>query len=305
MPSELRYRLIFGVIFATVVIGAITHDLLRSSHLGVLTATLLLGVMAAREYARMARVLAPQARLAPVVVTCLALAGEGALHGGGQWFGIDLPKPFPDHPLAAVILGLGFTWTVLHQMVVHGTREFFPNVGATILGIIYLGLPLNLLLRLACLEAPVGYYPPTIDPTLRGSQLLLVFLAAVKMGDIAAFFGGKMFGRHKMCPSISPGKTWEGFAASFIGSIGGTYLFCAVIHHFAGVMPFNGWWQPAVWGLILGPLGALGDLVESCMKRAAAVKDSGGSMPGFGGVLDLFDALVLALPVAYLLALVL
>ena len=305
MSSELRYRLIFGVIFATVVIGAITHDILRSSHLGVLAATVLLSVMAAREYARMARVLAPQARLAPVVVTCLALAVEGALHGGGQWFGIDLPKPFPDHPLAAVILGLGFTWTVLHQMAVHGTRDFFPNVGATVLGIIYLGLPLNLMLRLVCLEAPPGYYADSVDPTLRGSQLLLVFLAAVKMGDIAAFFGGKMFGRHKMCPSISPGKTWEGFASCFIGSIGGTYLFCAVIYHFAGVMPFNGWWQPAVWGLILGPLGALGDLVESSMKRAAAVKDSGGSAPGFGGVLDLFDALVLALPVAYLLALVL
>jgi CDP-diglyceride synthetase len=303
MQPELRNRLIFGVMFAAVAIGAIAHDLMRASHLGALGVTLIIGAMGAREYARMARTLAPQARLAPVLATSLALAVEGAMHGGGTWFGVDLPQPFPDQPLTAMILGLGFAWTVLHQMGSLGTRDFFANVGATVLGIIYLGLPLNLLLRLACLSADPGYFPTEVDPALRGSQLLLVFVAAVKMGDISAYFGGRALGRHKMCPGISPGKTWEGFACSFFGSIGGTYLFCWLIERAAGVGPFNGWWQPAVWGLVLGPLGAMGDLVESCMKRAAAVKDSGGSMPGFGGVLDLFDALVLAVPVAYLLAL--
>lgn len=156
------------------------------------------------------------------------------------------------------------------------------------LGIAYIGIPFLLLQRLA--ELP------------HGTQLLLVFIAAVKLGDVTAFFGGKALGRNKMCPSISPGKTWEGFACSFIGAIGGSYLFAWLPTCWGFEPPFPSWWQAAVWGLVLGPLGVLGDLAESCMKRAARMKDSGASMPGFGGILDILDALIIAAPAAYVLA---
>jgi len=284
MSTELRNRIAFGLFLTMVVVAAVVSDTQRSDHLGTLALALAACALGCREYARLVRSLVPDARMAPMLVVNLLLVGEAWVHsqGAGWW---------TDQPLAACLIGLGLAWTVIDQMTRRGPDGVFAHIGATMLGVLYLGIPLHLLLRLAILPD--------------GGLLLLAFLCAVKMGDIAAYFGGKTFGRHKLCPSISPGKTWEGFACSFVGSIGGTYLCCWALTAWAGRMPFDGWWQPAVWGLILGPLGVIGDLIESCFKRAAGVKDSGSSMPGFGGVLDLLDALIIAAPVAYLLAVLL
>ena len=139
----------------------------------------------------------------------------------------------------------------------------------------------------------------------RGHILLLLLVATVKMGDIAAFAGGKTFGKHKMAPRISPGKTWEGFASAMVGSIGGAYLFLYLATLCGAQNPFDAWWQPLVWGAILGPLGVFGDLWESGIKRDLAVKDSSNIIPGFGGILDILDAILIAGPVAFFLALVL
>jgi phosphatidate cytidylyltransferase len=139
----------------------------------------------------------------------------------------------------------------------------------------------------------------------RGTELVLLFLAATKLGDVGAYFGGRAFGRRKLAPGISPGKTWEGFYCSLAGSVIGVYGFQALLIALGAPHPFGAWWAPTVWALCLGPLGVAGDLAESCMKRAAAVKDSGTALPGFGGFLDILDALILAAPLAVLLALIL
>lgn len=286
MTAELRNRLIFGVVFAGVVVAAVANDVARGSHLGVAALAVIAVSVGSTEFVRLARSLAPGLSLAPVLVPNLALAllptvarleGAPALLAGGD--------------AAAVILGVALGWALLDQMFRRGPEGVFAHVGAAALGVIYLGIPFLLLQRLAELPA--------------GGQLLLVFIAAVKFGDITAFFGGKAFGRKKLCPSISPGKTWEGFFCSFIGAVGGSYLFTWLPTTWGAAAPFAGWWQPAVWGLVLGPLGVLGDLAESCLKRAAGAKDSGSSMPGFGGMLDVLDALIIAAPAAYLLAKVL
>jgi phosphatidate cytidylyltransferase len=206
-------------------------------------------------------------------------------------------------PLIQVLLAVGLIWTVLIQMNRRGAQQFFTNVALTMFGMIYLGVTVNLLLHLAMLGGSAEYYG-TAYPN-RGNQLLITYFATCKLGDVTAFFGGKTFGRHKMAPTVSPGKTWEGFACSFIGSVGGAYLCMYLFGLACDHAPFNGWWQPAVWGIVLGPLGVVGDLAESCMKRQAERKDSGASIPGFGGCLDVFDALILAAPVAYVLALIL
>lgn len=308
VKTELRNRLLLGPLLAAVVVGAILTDLFRQSHLGILAIALVACSLGCREYARLARALAPGARLAPVLAISLLLVLEGFLHGRGDELGLGWHAWALDQPVAVALIGLGLVWTVLAQMGRHGFNGFFATVGATTLGILYLGVPFNLLLRLACLDTPTAYYGDTPwagqAVAERGSELLVVFIAAVKMGDISAFAGGMLFGRHKLCPGISPGKTWEGFACSFAGSIGGTCLFAWLLAQLTGHGPFAAPWQAVVWGLVLGPLGALGDLAESCMKRAAAVKDSGRIMPGFGGILDLLDAVLLAAPVGYLLALV-
>ncbi len=120
-----------------------------------------------------------------------------------------------------------------------------------------------------------------------GVVMLLYIIALVKLSDMGGFAFGLAFGRHKMCPSISPNKSWEGLAGSVFGS-------CLVS---AAFMPLTGF--PVVKALAFGVaaalLGTLGDLVESRMKRECAVKDSATFMPaGLGGFLDMFDSLIFA-----------
>jgi len=299
VTTELRNRLLFGAFLAATAGALVAVDVLTSSRWGILALGLAAVLLGAREFARLARVYASRVRLAPMIVVSLALVAEAHLHPSGALRGLwpEAAARLSGYPLVPLLLGAGLLWATLSQMVSRNpTERFFANVGGSLFGMIYLGMCFNLLERLAILGDPG--HPE------RGLQLVACFLVAVKCGDIAAYFGGKTFGRHKMCPAISPGKTWEGFACSFVGSIGGSLLLCAV---FAanGPSPFASWWQPVVWGLVLGPLGAAGDLAESCMKREAAMKDSGRGAPGFGGYLDLLDAIILAAPVAYLLALAL
>ena len=302
MLVELRNRLLFGTIIAAAVVAGLASDLARGSHLAVLVLGVLGVALGSLEYARLARTLAAEIPVLPMLVTGVALVLEAALRdpalqaAEGSWLR-PLTGLMTTVPLEVVTISLGMVWVVIAQMFRHGTERFFANVGAAVLGIVYLGVSFSLLMRLALIGGDGN--------SGRGTQLLLMFLATVKLGDVCAYFGGRAFGRRKLAPRISPGKTWEGFAASFIGAVGGAYLMFAVLALTCTQSPFSGWWQPAVWGLVLGPLGVAGDLAESCMKRDAAVKDSGAAVPGFGGILDILDALILAAPVAYLLGVVL
>jgi phosphatidate cytidylyltransferase len=136
---------------------------------------------------------------------------------------------------------------------------------------------------------------------------LLLFMAIVWIADIAAYFVGHRFGRHKLAPRVSPGKTWEGVAGALVAT--GVYAFVWIT--FArGATPAvvrDLPWSPA-WMLLfvvgLAALSVIGDLFESAMKRQAGLKDSGGLLPGHGGVLDRIDALTPVLPVAALVSLV-
>ena len=126
------------------------------------------------------------------------------------------------------------------------------------------------------------------------TQIILLILLVVKFTDIGAYFGGRRFGRHKLIPWLSPGKTWEGLFFGLI-TAGGVGVACAVG---MGILP---WWKGLVAGALIGGIGQLGDLLESMMKRDAEVKDSGKLIPGFGGILDIIDSPLLAAPFAYIL----
>jgi phosphatidate cytidylyltransferase len=315
VTPELKSRLVLGFGIATLVVAALCGDAVRESHAGVLVLGIIGVLLGCREFARLARAHAHEVQLLPMMAVSVALVIDGNISAELALGQVALPGWLVDRlhavqaatpmPVAMVVLGLGLGWVMVAQMVRHATTRFFSNVGATILGMVYLGVTCHLLQRLALLEGTPDYYGGPLGNPVRGGQLLLLFVAATKLGDVTAYFGGKAFGRHKMTPAISPGKTWEGFAFSFVGAIGGSYAVAALIAHYAHMPAFNGWWQPFVWGLVLGPFGVAGDLAESCMKRDAAVKDSGHSMGGFGGFLDIFDALVLAAPVAYVLGVLL
>lgn len=125
-----------------------------------------------------------------------------------------------------------------------------------------------------------------------GPAALLGIFAVVWMADVAAYFSGKAFGKHKLAPSISPGKTWEGA----IGACVGVLIYGMVVAQlFAlNLMPLP------LWGLVLVGIAAIsiiGDLYESLLKRKAGIKDSSNILPGHGGVLDRIDSLTSTLPI--------
>jgi phosphatidate cytidylyltransferase len=132
--------------------------------------------------------------------------------------------------------------------------------------------------------------------------LLLAIAAVIWVADIAAYFAGKRFGKHKLAPAVSPGKTWEGVMGALAGVL--IYAFILVFAVTTYATPISsifasGYGVPAILGLLLlAPLSIVGDLLESWMKRGAGLKDSSRLLPGHGGILDRIDALTSTLPVA-------
>jgi len=158
----------------------------------------------------------------------------------------------------------------------------FLNIGATITGLLYVSLPMALLSLIAYGS---GHFEP-------GRVFCLIFF--VWAADTGAYFAGKNFGKHKLAPSISPGKTWEGWA----GGAALTLLVGWAAGHFLPDIPLS---HRLVAAGVVAVFGPLGDLAESMLKRSADVKDSGTFLPGHGGLLDRFDAFLLVLPVLALL----
>lgn len=133
----------------------------------------------------------------------------------------------------------------------------------------------------------------------RTPALLLALLVVVWIADTAAYFSGRRFGRRKLAPLVSPGKTWEGVAGAFLGVI---LYFMALAAARLPILPELLRWPVLAVFLGMTALGIVGDLFESWMKREAGVKDSGTLLPGHGGVLDRIDALTSSLPLAGLAA---
>ncbi|MHB9100580.1 MAG: phosphatidate cytidylyltransferase [Sulfuricella sp.] len=129
-----------------------------------------------------------------------------------------------------------------------------------------------------------------------GPGLLLGLLAVVWVADTAAYFAGRKFGRHKLAPAISPGKTWEGVAGAFLAVT--LYGLAWGMWDGSAVLFSSGLWRGVLLLWLLTLFGILGDLFESWMKRVAGLKDSGRILPGHGGVLDRIDALTAAMPLA-------
>ena len=124
-----------------------------------------------------------------------------------------------------------------------------------------------------------------------GMLALLSLVFVVKVSDIGQYTSGKLFGKHKLAPLLSPGKTWQGT----IGGIAISMLLTVLVFR----TPLNSPASLLVYAFLLGVAGIVGDLAESLLKRDAGVKDSSSWLPGFGGVLDILDSLLVAAPVAY------
>ncbi|MGD0907513.1 MAG: phosphatidate cytidylyltransferase [Candidatus Acidiferrales bacterium] len=156
--------------------------------------------------------------------------------------------------------------------------EILPSISISAAGLVFIVLPLSAVVRLHGVD-------------VSGPQLLLFTVVVVWVGDTAAYFAGRGFGRWKMSPQLSPNKTWEGAGANFLGAL----LVGAIFGFWTRIEPIH---MLAMAGL--GSVaGQVGDLFESAFKRSAGVKDSGTILPGHGGMLDRIDALILAAPTVW------
>jgi phosphatidate cytidylyltransferase len=198
------------------------------------------------------------------------------------------------------ILGLGL---LVYCTFFKPVEETIADASASIFCLLYTGLTLIAL--------------PTLREQTNGPSLVAFLLCVVWVGDTAAYYVGHAWGRHKMAPSLSPNKTWEGAAASVAGSV----LVAAALVELATLLqqPWNSavlawleraspsavlsypddWWYWLGLAVVVNVAGQVGDLAESALKRSAGVKDSGDLLPGHGGVLDRIDALLLAAPVLW------
>ncbi len=126
-----------------------------------------------------------------------------------------------------------------------------------------------------------------------GTWWLVAALIITWANDSAAYFAGRMFGKHKLYPAVSPNKTWEGFAGGFAGAVGGLFIERAFFFPSMTVA------DCLIMGCLGSILGPAGDLCESMLKRAYGVKDSGKMIPGHGGMLDRVDALLFNAPMVF------
>jgi phosphatidate cytidylyltransferase len=192
---------------------------------------------------------------------------------------------------------------VLGAFVVEMVRYRAPGksvvqLATTILTFAYVGLLLSFLVQLRAIE-------PGGDRASRqwGLIALVSLIAIVKAGDIGAYTVGRLFGRHKMTPILSPGKTWEGAAGALAVAALAAWLIMKLWAEAHPSLPASAARTIAwlIYGMLLGMVGLLGDLAESLLKRDLGRKDSSSWMPGFGGVLDVLDSILFAAPVSYLL----
>ena len=218
------------------------------------------------EFVTTARPLRP---LAPAVYAGVILALVGARSGGIVW-----------------LLG-GFLATFVFGFVLHALSSTraptTAAVGSTILGSAWIGLGLGFLLLLRQM----------LD---HGRLIAFTVVLAAWAAATFAYFGGRLLGRHKLAPRLSPGKSWEGL---LIGAVAG--IFVAFIALYDTRDKYLAVWQAVLLGVVLVLAEVIGDLFESALKRDLEVKDTGRLLGGHGGMLDRIDGLLFAAPAAYFL----
>ena len=214
------------------------------------------------EYWLLARPLRP---LAPAGYVGGLLALVGAEIGGISWM------------VGGVLTTLALAFFL--KGISEARQAATVAVSGTLLGAAWIGLGLGFLILLR--EIPD-----------RGRLIAFTVLLAVWAGDTFAYFGGRLFGRHRMAPTTSPRKTWEGFVVGTAATI--FVAFIAIYKQHFLTIP-----QSILLGVVIAVAAPLGDLFESLLKRDAGVKDSGTLLGGHGGMLDRLDAFLFAAPAAY------
>lgn len=213
----------------------------------------------------------------------LVFGGQGALESRALLlFGLLVPLAAALAGQAAILPVAVLSTLTVFLLYLFGTREGALDLnplGRCVLGYLYLPVMLSHFILLRGGD--------------RGVLWIFFVIVLAFSGDIAAFYAGRTFGKRKLMPHVSPGKTVEGLLGLAVGSVAG----CLVYRHF--LLPEVGAGHVVLLGLAGGIVGQLGDLFESLIKRATGAKDSGEILPGHGGILDRLDCLLFIVPFVY------
>jgi phosphatidate cytidylyltransferase len=297
--NMLRWRLLLGTLIIASLAGLCWLDLHTAlPGLWLLPVAIVAAVLAGQEVLFMARAAGMRPLAWPVYVGNVLLVlfqWQPVLHWCHYEAGVAAAarelapwtagSPFVLWPLAAGVLMVFLGEMVRYQKPGGVTA----NIAVSVLALVYVGLMLAFAVHLR---------------TDFGMAALVTWVIVVKMGDIGAYTIGRLFGRHKLAPHLSPGKTIEGALGALVFAclaawVSLTWLAPAIASSEANALATRWNWGWLPYGLLLGLAGMLGDLAESLLKRDVGLKDSSSWMPGFGGVLDILDALLLSAPVAW------
>lgn len=278
-------------LFSTVLLwGLVAGTFLWGHPLGYFFVVGALAVLGCWEYFRMAKgsgivvfpVFGVSLTIAYSVGTWWMLRSGGQGAGGVGWL---------DGGITFVAILGGFMLILMRKD--KGDCAFQP-VLYTLFGIFYPAVLFHFVTRILFF-APEGVIGPPVTP---GAWLALWLVLVTKFTDMGAYIVGSLIGKNKLIPSVSPGKTWEGFfGALVISQVPGVALYLmlpnqlGVLHSLPVVI---------LLGLVIAVLAVIGDLAESVIKRSLTIKDSGHALPGIGGVLDLIDSLCFTAPIFYL-----
>lgn len=207
--------------------------------------------------------------------------------------GVMVPQYNPSTPVDALAWPLLTFVAVLMVAFIVQSAQFqrpgatMATIAGTILAVAFVGLLGSFIIQMRWLDGPY-----------HGIQPLVFLVATAKGADIGAYTLGRIAGRHKLWPRLSPNKTVEGAVGGLIFGVGAALIMSALARFVLHIATLS--WSDAVgFGIIVGSAAQLGDLMESMIKRDCARKDASAAVPGFGGVLDVLDSLLFAAPVAY------
>jgi len=240
-------------------------------------------------YGMMNRAGIPVFRFLGLTCGMLLIIGTGLIMGPLAGLGIAPAR------WEQVVLGAGLMAILLRQFPQKHNLQPLQTIGCSLLGLWYVPYLFNYFTRLVFIDEPAWTLAP-LGAT--GRTLGMYVLIVVKMGDTGAYFTGSRWGKRKLFPRISPNKTWEGFLGGTVTAIFSSVVFNLVVGGQFGKFLLTAW-DAVLLGLLLSCAGVLGDLFESLVKRASGVKDSGGIIPGMGGILDIVDSLLFGLPLLY------
>jgi phosphatidate cytidylyltransferase len=224
--------------------------------------------------------------------------GAGAVLWGAVWLKHFLAVQRIEIEIDPVFALLMVSWIIagLTALLHHKDDSAVDRFTYTMAGLLYVWLPLVFMFEIRNLFTARDL-PGYSDFT--GILAVIHLLVTAKIGDVTAFFTGRLLGRRKLAPALSPGKTVEGAVGGLVGSVAVSTLMCLVteLNDIYGIL------GGVIFGFAVGVLSQAGDLFESLLKRKAGVKNSGELIPEFGGMLDLLDCLLFSGPVAYFILL--